>query len=161
MFSKMHKPANFLQFLDAKILNCTFQMRLMIGSQVACENTQPCNKAWFLKSLSLSDPNQALRLCLGSTAMGAQYGAVSALSINSDCTRLLCGFAKGQVGIVNVWQLFCNRAWMQVENSLPCGQACGGSQECQYICLQLLTSIFPVITRGKHLRWWTCLFVKS
>ncbi|KAG8135841.1 hypothetical protein E2320_008821 [Naja naja] len=42
------------------------------------------------------DPNQALRLCLGNTAVGAQYGAISALSINSDCSRLLCGFAKGQ-----------------------------------------------------------------
>uniref|UniRef100_A0A8B9RDK5 VPS8 subunit of CORVET complex n=1 Tax=Astyanax mexicanus TaxID=7994 RepID=A0A8B9RDK5_ASTMX len=41
--------------------------------------------------------NQALRLCLGTTATGAEYGAVSALSINQDCTRLLCGFAKGQV----------------------------------------------------------------
>uniref|UniRef100_A0A8B9KG65 VPS8 subunit of CORVET complex n=1 Tax=Astyanax mexicanus TaxID=7994 RepID=A0A8B9KG65_ASTMX len=43
------------------------------------------------------DQNQALRLCLGTTATGAEYGAVSALSINQDCTRLLCGFAKGQV----------------------------------------------------------------
>ncbi|XP_067158299.1 vacuolar protein sorting-associated protein 8 homolog [Apteryx mantelli] len=42
------------------------------------------------------DQNQALRLCLGSTAIGAQYGAISALSINNDCSRLLCGFAKGQ-----------------------------------------------------------------
>lgn len=43
------------------------------------------------------DQNQALRLCLGSTSVGGQYGAISALSINNDCSRLLCGFAKGQV----------------------------------------------------------------
>lgn len=51
-----------------------------------------------MKFLSLSaDTNQALRLCLGNKATGADYGAVSALSINHDCSRLLCGFAKGQV----------------------------------------------------------------
>lgn len=43
------------------------------------------------------DTNQALRLCLGTKATGADFGAVSALSINHDCSRLLCGFAKGQV----------------------------------------------------------------
>lgn len=50
----------------------------------------------FYLLLSL-DQNQALRLCLGSTSVGGQYGAISALSINNDCSRLLCGFAKGQV----------------------------------------------------------------
>ena len=45
----------------------------------------------------LSDPKQVMKWCLGSTAVGAQYGAVSALSFNRDCTRLLTGFAKGQV----------------------------------------------------------------
>ncbi|PVD38848.1 hypothetical protein C0Q70_01472 [Pomacea canaliculata] len=43
------------------------------------------------------DTRQVLKWCLGSTAVGAQYGAVSALSFNRDCSRLLCGFAKGQV----------------------------------------------------------------
>jgi hypothetical protein len=51
---------------------------------------------YLYKLLSL-DQNQALRLCLGSTSVGGQYGAISALSINNDCSRLLCGFAKGQV----------------------------------------------------------------
>ncbi len=46
---------------------------------------------------SSPDTNQALRLCLGTKATGAEFGAVSALSINHDCSRLLCGFAKGQV----------------------------------------------------------------
>lgn len=44
-----------------------------------------------------TDTNQALRLCLGTKMTGAEFGAVSALSINHDCSRLLCGFAKGQV----------------------------------------------------------------
>lgn len=59
----------------------------------------------FLPNLHILnlDQNQALRLCLGTTATGAEYGAVSALSINHDCTRLLCGFAKGQVSGTNPW----------------------------------------------------------
>ena len=50
-------------------------------------------------SCVFSDPKQVMKWCLGSTAVGAQYGAVSALSFNRDCTRLLTGFAKGQVRI--------------------------------------------------------------
>jgi hypothetical protein len=47
--------------------------------------------------LFFTDPKQVLKWCLGSTAVGAQYGAVSSLSFNKDCTRLLSGFARGQV----------------------------------------------------------------
>lgn len=50
------------------------------------------------------DPRQVLKWCLGSTAVGAQYGSVSALSFNRDCSRLLCGFAKGQViSFSSIW----------------------------------------------------------
>ncbi|XP_066963121.1 vacuolar protein sorting-associated protein 8 homolog [Macrobrachium rosenbergii] len=43
------------------------------------------------------EPTQALKYCLGSTQLGEQYGSVSALALNNDCTRLLAGFAKGQI----------------------------------------------------------------
>ncbi|KAK7082685.1 Vacuolar protein sorting-associated protein 8 [Halocaridina rubra] len=43
------------------------------------------------------EPTQALKFCLGSTQLGEQYGSVSALALNNDCTRLLVGFAKGQI----------------------------------------------------------------
>ncbi len=33
---------------------------------------------------------------------GAEYGAVTALGINMDCTRLLCGHARGQVSEKNL-----------------------------------------------------------
>ncbi|GCB73005.1 hypothetical protein scyTo_0002298 [Scyliorhinus torazame] len=66
------------------------------------------------------DPNQALRLCLGSTAVGAQYGAVSALSINSDCTRLLCGFAKGQI---TMWDLANGKLLRTITDAHPPGTA--------------------------------------
>nr|XP_045621529.1 vacuolar protein sorting-associated protein 8 homolog isoform X2 [Procambarus clarkii] len=43
------------------------------------------------------EPTQALKFCLGSTQLGEQCGSVSALALNQDCTRLLAGFAKGQI----------------------------------------------------------------
>lgn len=66
------------------------------------------------------DANQALRLCLGSTAVGAQYGAVSALSINNDCSRLLCGFAKGQI---TMWDLASGKLLRSITDAHPPGTA--------------------------------------
>uniref|UniRef100_A0A8C0IXC2 Vacuolar protein sorting-associated protein 8 homolog n=1 Tax=Chelonoidis abingdonii TaxID=106734 RepID=A0A8C0IXC2_CHEAB len=66
------------------------------------------------------DPNQALRLCLGSTAVGAQYGAISALSINNDCSRLLCGFAKGQI---TMWDLANGKLLRSITDAHPPGTA--------------------------------------
>uniref|UniRef100_A0A8C7KK51 VPS8 subunit of CORVET complex n=1 Tax=Oncorhynchus kisutch TaxID=8019 RepID=A0A8C7KK51_ONCKI len=64
--------------------------------------------------------NQALRLCLGSTATGAEYGAVSALSINHDCTRLLCGFAKGHI---TMWDLANGKLLRTITDAHPPGTA--------------------------------------
>uniref|UniRef100_A0A4W4F5Q8 RING-type domain-containing protein n=1 Tax=Electrophorus electricus TaxID=8005 RepID=A0A4W4F5Q8_ELEEL len=64
--------------------------------------------------------NQALRLCLGTTATGAEYGAVSALSINRDCTRLLCGFAKGQI---TMWDLANGKLLRTITDAHPPGTA--------------------------------------
>ncbi|XP_028835782.1 vacuolar protein sorting-associated protein 8 homolog isoform X2 [Denticeps clupeoides] len=66
------------------------------------------------------DHNQALRLCLGTTATGAEYGAVSALSINHDCTRLLCGFAKGQI---TMWDLANGKLLRTITDAHPPGTA--------------------------------------
>uniref|UniRef100_A0A8C9EVV6 Vacuolar protein sorting-associated protein 8 homolog n=1 Tax=Pavo cristatus TaxID=9049 RepID=A0A8C9EVV6_PAVCR len=62
----------------------------------------------------------ALRLCLGSTAVGAQYGAISALSINNDCSRLLCGFAKGQI---TMWDLASGKLLRSITDAHPPGTA--------------------------------------
>ena len=43
------------------------------------------------------DPSQALRWCLGSHAIGDEYGSVSAMDFNKDSTKLLAGFAKGHI----------------------------------------------------------------
>uniref|UniRef100_A0A8C5X511 Vacuolar protein sorting-associated protein 8 homolog n=1 Tax=Malurus cyaneus samueli TaxID=2593467 RepID=A0A8C5X511_9PASS len=66
------------------------------------------------------DQNQALRLCLGSTVVGAQYGAISALSINNDCSRLLCGFAKGQI---TMWDLASGKLLRSITDAHPPGTA--------------------------------------
>uniref|UniRef100_A0A8C5FL41 VPS8 subunit of CORVET complex n=1 Tax=Gadus morhua TaxID=8049 RepID=A0A8C5FL41_GADMO len=64
--------------------------------------------------------NQALRLCLGTTATGAEFGAVSALSINHDCSRLLCGFAKGQI---TMWDLANGKLLRTITDAHPPGTA--------------------------------------
>ncbi|KAM4730368.1 vacuolar protein sorting-associated protein 8 homolog isoform 3-T3 [Anableps anableps] len=66
------------------------------------------------------DTNQALRLCLGSKTTGAEFGAVSALSINHDCSRLLCGFAKGQI---TMWDLANGKLLRTITDAHPPGTA--------------------------------------
>uniref|UniRef100_A0A3P9HX44 VPS8 subunit of CORVET complex n=1 Tax=Oryzias latipes TaxID=8090 RepID=A0A3P9HX44_ORYLA len=64
--------------------------------------------------------SQALRLCLGSKATGAEFGAVSALSINHNCSRLLCGFAKGQI---TMWDLANGKLLRTITDAHPPGTA--------------------------------------
>ena len=66
------------------------------------------------------DNTQVLKWCLGSTAVGAQYGAVSALSYNIDCTRLLVGFARGQI---TMWNLTNGKLLRTVTDAHPPGMA--------------------------------------
>uniref|UniRef100_H2MIR9 VPS8 subunit of CORVET complex n=1 Tax=Oryzias latipes TaxID=8090 RepID=H2MIR9_ORYLA len=66
------------------------------------------------------DTSQALRLCLGSKATGAEFGAVSALSINHNCSRLLCGFAKGQI---TMWDLANGKLLRTITDAHPPGTA--------------------------------------
>ncbi|XP_071822429.1 vacuolar protein sorting-associated protein 8 homolog isoform X2 [Apostichopus japonicus] len=66
------------------------------------------------------DPQQTLKWCLGSTAVGAQYGAVSALCINNDSTRLLAGFAKGQM---TMWDLTTGKLLRTMTDAHPPGSA--------------------------------------
>uniref|UniRef100_A0A3P9MCK4 VPS8 subunit of CORVET complex n=1 Tax=Oryzias latipes TaxID=8090 RepID=A0A3P9MCK4_ORYLA len=68
----------------------------------------------------LADTSQALRLCLGSKATGAEFGAVSALSINHNCSRLLCGFAKGQI---TMWDLANGKLLRTITDAHPPGTA--------------------------------------
>ncbi|CAC5412316.1 VPS8 [Mytilus coruscus] len=66
------------------------------------------------------DPKQVLKWCLGSTAVGTQYGSVSALGFNKDCTRLLCGFAKGQI---TMWDLTTGKLLRTIADAHPPGTA--------------------------------------
>uniref|UniRef100_A0A8C6L006 VPS8 subunit of CORVET complex n=1 Tax=Nothobranchius furzeri TaxID=105023 RepID=A0A8C6L006_NOTFU len=73
-----------------------------------------------MNSFPVADTNQALRLCLGSKTTGAEFGAVSALSINHDCSRLLCGFAKGQI---TMWDLANGKLLRTITDAHPPGTA--------------------------------------
>ncbi|XP_033849664.2 vacuolar protein sorting-associated protein 8 homolog isoform X1 [Acipenser ruthenus] len=64
------------------------------------------------------DPSQVLKLCLGSTSLGAQYGAISALSLNNDCTQIVSGFTKGQI---LQWDLETGKLLRTITNVLPHG----------------------------------------
>ncbi|XP_069107470.1 vacuolar protein sorting-associated protein 8 homolog isoform X1 [Argopecten irradians] len=65
-------------------------------------------------------PKQVLKWCLGSTAVGSQYGSVSAISFNRDCTRLLSGFAKGQI---TMWDLTNGKLLRTITDAHPPGTA--------------------------------------
>lgn len=62
------------------------------------------------------DAEQALRWCLGSIQLGEQYGSVSALGFNRDCSRLLCGYAKGQL---TMWDLTSGRLLRTITDIHP------------------------------------------
>ena len=64
--------------------------------------------------------DQALKLILGSTSDGANYGAVTALGINRDCSRLLCGYAKGQI---TMWDLSNGNCLRVITDAHPPGYA--------------------------------------
>ncbi|RMX42196.1 hypothetical protein pdam_00017314 [Pocillopora damicornis] len=66
------------------------------------------------------DPQQTLKLVLGNTSLGAEYGAVTALGINMECTRLLCGHARGQI---TMWDLQSGKLLRQIADAHPMGSA--------------------------------------
>uniref|UniRef100_A0A671T1U3 Vacuolar protein sorting-associated protein 8 homolog n=1 Tax=Sinocyclocheilus anshuiensis TaxID=1608454 RepID=A0A671T1U3_9TELE len=105
---------NVLKGISAQIVSAA--VRLLTVSNVIAVGTSHGLALYIL----ISDQNQALRLCLGTTATGAEYGAVSALSINHDCTRLLCGFAKGQI---TMWDLANGKLLRTITDAHPPGTA--------------------------------------
>lgn len=60
------------------------------------------------------DASQELKWCLSSAAAGAQFGFVSSLSFNVDCTRVLCAFARGQI---MMWDLTNGRLLRSISDA--------------------------------------------
>uniref|UniRef100_A0A3B5R8W3 VPS8 subunit of CORVET complex n=1 Tax=Xiphophorus maculatus TaxID=8083 RepID=A0A3B5R8W3_XIPMA len=79
-------------------------LRLSLLKGISAQIVAAADKVDAGLPTAIVNTNQALRLCLGSKTTGAEFGAVSALSINHDCSRVLCGFAKGQV-VKHLWLL--------------------------------------------------------
>ncbi|NXK91631.1 VPS8 protein, partial [Formicarius rufipectus] len=109
---------SLLKGISAQIVSAADKVDAGLPTAIAASNLIAVGTSHGLALIF--DPNQALRLCLGSTAVGAQCGAVSALSINSDCSRLLCGFAKGQI---TMWDLASGKLLRSITDAHPPGTA--------------------------------------
>uniref|UniRef100_A0A671T1G4 Vacuolar protein sorting-associated protein 8 homolog n=1 Tax=Sinocyclocheilus anshuiensis TaxID=1608454 RepID=A0A671T1G4_9TELE len=110
---------NVLKGISAQIVSAADKVDAGLPTAVTVSNVIAVGTSHGL-ALVFGKHNQALRLCLGTTATGAEYGAVSALSINHDCTRLLCGFAKGQI---TMWDLANGKLLRTITDAHPPGTA--------------------------------------
>ncbi|XP_029462059.1 vacuolar protein sorting-associated protein 8 homolog isoform X3 [Rhinatrema bivittatum] len=111
---------SLLKGVSAQIVSAADKVDAGLPTAIAVSNLIAVGTSHGLALIFGKDPNQALRLCLGSTVVGAQYGAISALSINSDCSRLLCGFAKGQI---TMWDLASGKLLRSITDAHPPGTA--------------------------------------
>uniref|UniRef100_A0A672RZM0 Vacuolar protein sorting-associated protein 8 homolog n=1 Tax=Sinocyclocheilus grahami TaxID=75366 RepID=A0A672RZM0_SINGR len=110
---------NLLKGISAQIVSAADKVDAGLPTAITVSNVIAVGTSHGL-ALVFGKHNQALRLCLGTTATGAEYGAVSALSINHDCTRLLCGFAKGQI---TMWDLANGKLLRTITDAHPPGTA--------------------------------------
>uniref|UniRef100_A0A8C1T666 VPS8 subunit of CORVET complex n=1 Tax=Cyprinus carpio TaxID=7962 RepID=A0A8C1T666_CYPCA len=110
---------NVLKGISAQIVSAADKVDAGLPTAITVSNVIAVGTSHGLV-LVFGKHNQALRLCLGTTATGAEYGAVSALSINHDCTRLLCGFAKGQI---TMWDLANGKLLRTITDAHPPGTA--------------------------------------
>ena len=67
---------------------------LVFGQHDVCQNL-------LLIVFLISDTKQQLRACLTPPSGPEKFGAISAVSINFDSTRLLVGYARGPVSVLN------------------------------------------------------------
>ncbi|XP_039412745.1 vacuolar protein sorting-associated protein 8 homolog isoform X3 [Corvus cornix cornix] len=111
---------SLLKGISAQIVSAADKVDAGLPTAIAASNLIAVGTSHGLALIFGKDQNQALRLCLGSTAVGAQYGAISALSINNDCSRLLCGFAKGQI---TMWDLASGKLLRSITDAHPPGTA--------------------------------------
>uniref|UniRef100_A0A3P9NN00 VPS8 subunit of CORVET complex n=1 Tax=Poecilia reticulata TaxID=8081 RepID=A0A3P9NN00_POERE len=95
-------------------------LRLSLLKGISAQIVAAADKVDAGLPTAIVNTNQALRLCLGSKTTGAEFGAVSALSINHDCSRLLCGFAKGQI---TMWDLANGKLLRTITDAHPPGTA--------------------------------------
>uniref|UniRef100_A0A8C2AZ37 VPS8 subunit of CORVET complex n=1 Tax=Cyprinus carpio TaxID=7962 RepID=A0A8C2AZ37_CYPCA len=110
---------NVLKGISAQMVSAADKVDAGLPTAITVSNVIAVGTSHGL-ALVFGKHNQALRLCLGTTVTGAEYGAVSALSINHDCTRLLCGFAKGQI---TMWDLANGKLLRTMTDAHPPGTA--------------------------------------
>ncbi|XP_053532387.1 vacuolar protein sorting-associated protein 8 homolog isoform X5 [Ictalurus punctatus] len=111
---------NVLKGISAQIISAADKVDAGLPTAITVSSVIAVGTSHGLALVFGKHQNQALRLCLGTTATGAEYGAVSALTINHDCTRLLCGFAKGQI---TMWDLANGKLLRTITDAHPPGTA--------------------------------------
>nr|XP_020861360.1 vacuolar protein sorting-associated protein 8 homolog isoform X6 [Phascolarctos cinereus] len=111
---------SLLKGISAQIVSAADKVDAGLPTAIAVSRLIAVGTSHGLALIFGKDQNQALRLCLGSTSVGGQYGAISALSINHDCSRLLCGFAKGQM---TMWDLASGKLLRSITDAHPPGTA--------------------------------------
>uniref|UniRef100_A0A8C6MPM6 Vacuolar protein sorting-associated protein 8 homolog n=1 Tax=Mus spicilegus TaxID=10103 RepID=A0A8C6MPM6_MUSSI len=111
---------SLLKGISAQIVSAADKVDAGLPTAIAVSSLIAVGTSHGLALIFGKDQNQALRLCLGSTSVGGQYGAISALSINNDCSRLLCGFAKGQI---TMWDLASGKLLRSITDAHPPGTA--------------------------------------
>ncbi|XP_048880850.1 vacuolar protein sorting-associated protein 8 homolog isoform X1 [Brienomyrus brachyistius] len=112
--------------------------------------------------LLIFDASQVLKLCLGSPALGAQHGPVSALGFNSDSTCILCAFTKGQI---LQWDVESGKLLRSISGVVPAGNAVLAvkftSDPTVAVCSDSAGSVFELyFKRSLGARTWDsrCLF---
>ncbi|XP_065831810.1 vacuolar protein sorting-associated protein 8 homolog [Oscarella lobularis] len=63
---------------------------------------------------------KALKWVLGDAMQGGQYGAISATGFNTDSTRLICGYARGQL---TMWDVVAGKLLRTITDAHPPGHA--------------------------------------
>ncbi|XP_040336921.1 vacuolar protein sorting-associated protein 8 homolog isoform X7 [Herpailurus yagouaroundi] len=111
---------SLLKGISAQIVSAADKVDAGLPTAIAVSSLIAVGTSHGLALIFGKDQNQALRLCLGNTSVGGQYGAISALSINNDCSRLLCGFAKGQI---TMWDLASGKLLRSITDAHPPGTA--------------------------------------
>ncbi|XP_014846586.1 PREDICTED: vacuolar protein sorting-associated protein 8 homolog isoform X1 [Poecilia mexicana] len=111
---------SLLKGISAQIVAAADKVDAGLPTAIAMSGVIAVGTSHGLALVFGKDTNQALRLCLGNKTTGAEFGAVSALSINHDCSRLLCGFAKGQI---TMWDLANGKLLRTITDAHPPGTA--------------------------------------
>ncbi|PFX22478.1 Vacuolar protein sorting-associated protein 8-like [Stylophora pistillata] len=125
--------------LESQVLSSPLDLDLSSGKKIKKTKHGSVLRHVVLKSVSSQMVSASARvdaglptamavsslICIGTShgvvlVFGAEYGAVTSLGINMECTRLLCGHARGQI---TMWDLQSGKLLRQITDAHPMGSA--------------------------------------